>query len=288
VRLVACTNCHAQYDVSEIADGEITCRCGTKIENRVLEGVDAKIHRCGACGAQVAADARSCDYCASEIVRDTRKLSLICPECYGRNAENSRYCTACGVAFRPEPAPQEGREIPCPCCGCLMPARAIGGVGINECPECNGIWVPEDRFDQLITKACEAAQGAKGIEIRAQGVRESGGNPSRARVVYRKCPVCDAHMQRSNFRKRSGVIIDRCHTHGTWLDPDELEQIAGFILSGGQTSPTLAHQPRPAAEQRATSEFARLKTRHVMNRSSDRHEGSVVVSILETLTRLLR
>jgi Zn-finger nucleic acid-binding protein len=37
---------------------------------------------------------------------------------------------------------------------------------------------------------------------------------------------------RRNFRKRSGVIIDRCHQHGTWLDAHELEQIAGFVLSG--------------------------------------------------------
>ena len=43
----------------------------------------------------------SCDYCGSEIVRDTGKLSLICPECFGRNEEQSRFCTGCGVAFQP-------------------------------------------------------------------------------------------------------------------------------------------------------------------------------------------
>lgn len=37
-------------------------------------------------------------------------------------------------------------------------------------------------------------------------------------------------MQRANFQKRSGVIIDRCHAHGTWLDADELECAAGYIL----------------------------------------------------------
>ena len=234
MRLVACSNCKTQYDVSQIVAAEITCRCGEKIATRALDGVDAKVHRCGSCGAQVGADAPSCEYCGSEIIRDTRKLSLICPECYGRNSESSRYCTACGVAFRPEEIEVEGHELPCPDCGCLMPPRAIGGVGINECPQCNGLWVPDNRFDHLIAQACEAARKVESdLTGLSKKPRRSGGNPYRARVVYRKCPICDALMQRRNFQKRSGVIVDRCHEHGTWLDADELEQIAGFIIEGG-------------------------------------------------------
>ena len=72
-----------------IADA-FPCRCGVTLENKPLEGIDAKIHRCGACGAQVAANAESCGYCASEIVREPGELSLICPECFARNEEQSR------------------------------------------------------------------------------------------------------------------------------------------------------------------------------------------------------
>lgn len=234
MKLVACTNCHTQYDVSSVVDAEIACRCGEKIANRPLQGVDAKIHRCGSCGAQIGADVASCDYCKSEIIRDTRNLSLICPECYARNAESSKYCTACGVAFRPEKVAIEGDELPCPACGCLMPTRAIGGLGINECPQCNGLWVPDNRFDHLIAQACEAARKADPTLASATGrASTASGSPFSKRVEYRKCPICDAHMQRANFQKRSGVIIDRCHQHGTWLDADELERIAQFVLAGG-------------------------------------------------------
>lgn len=233
MRLVACSNCRTQYDVSQIVDAEISCRCGEKIENRALEGVDAKIHRCGSCGAQVGAEAASCEYCASEIVRDTRKLSLICPECYARNAEASRYCTACGVGFRPEALEVEGHELPCPDCTCLMPPRAIGGVGINECPQCNGLWVPDHRFDHLISQACEAARNAGLGSSTGADRGQSRVNAFSTKVVYRKCPECDGHMQRTNFQKKSGVIVDHCHEHGTWLDADELEQIAEYILKGG-------------------------------------------------------
>jgi Zn-finger nucleic acid-binding protein len=258
LRLVACRSCHTQYDVTHVADAEITCRCGEKISNQSFDGVEARIHRCGSCGAQVGASAKSCDYCASEIIRDEAKLSLICPECYGRNAEDSRFCTACGVAFSPQQVETEGVELPCPCCGCLMPVRAIGGIGINECPQCNGVWAPENRFDHLVAQACEAARRSGPAASAATAPPRSKGNPCSTRVVYRNCPVCDALMQRSNFQKKSGVIIDRCHQHGTWLDADELEQIAGFILKGGLEEGARAYQMKAELDAMRRREAAAL------------------------------
>jgi Zn-finger nucleic acid-binding protein len=233
VRLVACHSCHTQYDVTHFVEKQLRCRCGEFVENKQLEGVEARIHRCGSCGAQIGADSLTCAYCRSEVVRDRSRLSLICPECYGRSSEAARFCTACGIPFRPERVSVEGVELPCPDCGCLMPVRDIGGVGINECTQCNGVWAPADSFDHLIVKACESARKAGVGAARMPAPRVSGGNPAHVRVQYRKCPTCEAFMQRANFRKRSGVIVDRCHPHGTWFDSDELEQIAGFILAGG-------------------------------------------------------
>jgi hypothetical protein len=40
-------------------------------------------------------------------------------------------------------------------------------------------------------------------------------------------------MQRKNFGHRSGVVVDWCGNHGTWLDAHEMEDIAGFVLEGG-------------------------------------------------------
>ena len=58
-------------------------------------------------------------------------------------------------------------------------------------------------------------------------------------------------MLRRNFRKSSGVILDVCSEHGSWLDADELEQITGFILSGGAPSPVLADPPAARAQRSA-------------------------------------
>jgi Zn-finger nucleic acid-binding protein len=55
----------------------------------------------------------------------------------------------------------------------------------------------------------------------------------RSKIRYRRCPECGEFMQRKNFAGRSGVIVDWCGDHGTWLDADELELISAFVLSGG-------------------------------------------------------
>jgi Zn-finger nucleic acid-binding protein len=252
VRLVACQTCHTQYDVSDVVEKSISCRCGETIENAPpVVARDVAIHRCGSCGAQLSADASACDYCSSEIVRDDSKLSLICPECHGRNCEDSRFCTGCGVAFAPEPVKVDGFELPCPVCGCLMPPRQIGGIGINECSSCNGLWAPGERFDELIHRAVQAHKSADPEKMRAFKPRVKGSNPTRQKVVYRKCPECDAFMQRRNFQRSSGVIIDRCHEHGTWLDADELEQITGFLSSGGRPGGNRIHEEADRAAREA-------------------------------------
>jgi len=272
LRLIACSNCHTQYDVTDVALERIPCRCGAEIENRDLQAMDAKILRCGSCGAIVDAVAEGCDYCGSAIERDPGRLSLICPECFARSAEAARFCTACGVAFRPEQVRIEGQELPCPDCGALMPPHQVGDVGINECRSCNGLWVPGEGFDRLLSRAVETCQNAGPAQRLARPPRVTGANPAAQGVKYRKCPECMSYMQRRNYRKSSGVIIDVCHQHGTWLDADELEQIAGFILSGRSTSPALIEE-----EQKAAREAARLRreaaragypTRHPLSQPS--------------------
>lgn len=232
LRLVACKSCHAQFDVSHVEAPVFECRCGQAVRNEALPGQDARIQRCGACGALLADGAGACAYCQAAVVRDARALSLICPECYARNAEVARFCTGCGVAFLPEPMPAEQEEAPhCPTCegGEPMAVRGVGGVWVRECAKCNGLWVAGERLDALIARAVDAAR-----EQAASGAVR-GEPPRRVTVqfAYRSCPECGHRMLRKNFGQRSGVIVDWCGGHGTWLDKDELEQIARFIAAGG-------------------------------------------------------
>lgn len=288
MRLIACPDCHTQYDVTEIADPSVRCRCGVEIENREFEAVEARIYRCGSCSAQIASSATACDYCGSQIIRDEGKLSLICPECFGRNSQDARFCAACGVTFSPQSVTVEGVELPCPCCGCLMSVRELIGIGINECPECNGIWVPDTKIEVLIARAIEARERIYEAGDEPATPRVKGANPTAQRVQYRKCPVCEAFMLRRNFRKTSGIIIDRCHEHGTWLDADELEEIAGFLLSGGRPGAEAAmkQQAEHDAKQRAAlGAFGSEGTYRIEQEVSG---GTTGVNLLNLLYELLR
>jgi Zn-finger nucleic acid-binding protein len=213
MRLIACKSCHAQYDITDVTAEHIDCRCGEQVEVVDLESRDLAVHRCSGCGAHVAVGDRECDYCSAPIISDPRLLSLICPECCSRNSDDARFCGACGVVFDPQPVETPKSDVPCPVCTSLTTSRMVGNFSVSECPSCNGIWCPAQSFEALVKAALQS--------------KKSG-------ITYRKCPECDAFMQRRNFRKTSGVIIDRCHKHGTWLDADELEQIAGYLLSGGR------------------------------------------------------
>jgi Zn-finger nucleic acid-binding protein len=259
LRLVACPTCHAQYDVTEVTAASFSCRCGEQVANQPPESRDAAIQRCGSCGALVLPEADACSYCGSALARDPGAPSLICPECYARCAEDARFCTACGVAFRPEPVPTGAEPLPCPACAEPMPARQVGGIGVHECPGCHGLFAPGQSFDRLVERAVEARRGADPARLAALAPRVRGANPAAQRVQYRRCPVCSSQMQRRNFRKSSGVILDTCKSCGTWLDADELEAIAGFLLSGGETSPALLEEARSA--EREANALARERRR---------------------------
>lgn len=230
MRLVACRDCHAQFDVTDVAEPFFDCRCGASIRNEAQAAVDAAVQRCSACGALLPEKAEHCDYCRAAVTR-AGSLSLICPECYARNEETAKFCVTCGVEFRPEAIPQE-QEAPhsCPVCETELAVRGVGGVWVRECSKCNGLWVPGDRFESLVQRAIEAARQrtAMGLATPA-AARQSVDRNFR----YRNCPACGGRMHRKNYGKRSGVIVDWCASHGTWLDADELEQIAAFIASGG-------------------------------------------------------
>lgn len=303
MKLIACGQCHAQYDVASMGTRDrFDCRCGETLEVGAAQGLDAKAHdavvqRCGACGALARDSHDVCDYCGSAILPPADRGSLICPECYARNADDARFCLACGVAFDPQPLPSsQGPELRCPCCERWMASRLVAGLELQECPECFGLWAPEDRFDTLVDRAVQAArEGGDPDDRRATPPpRVDGGNPARVKVEYRRCPVCDAAMARRNFQRRSGVIIDRCHVHGSWLDANELERIAGFVLSGRAAR---AEGLEADAARRRDREAARAAARRMSSLGVDRtitgvgaptgSDRSAVRTIFDLLNTLL-
>lgn len=95
-------------------------------------------------------------------------------------------------------------------------------------------------------------------------------------------------MQRRNFRKASGVILDICKSHGTWLDVDELEQLAGFILSAER--PQSERNPRDIearGARRAEESSLWQSPRNRFTTTPEPNERGVVLSVLNIFYSLL-
>ncbi len=102
---------------------------------------------------------------------------------------------------------------------------------LRSCPRCAGIWVDRATFEEIVREADRRASTAVPTRLEALPRREIDFNA--AEVRYLKCPSCERFMNRRNFGRISGVIVDECSTHGIFLDAGELEAIRTFVKAGG-------------------------------------------------------
>jgi hypothetical protein len=99
-------------------------------------------------------------------------------------------------------------------------------------------------------------------------------------------------MNRVNFGRRSGIIVDVCRPHGTWFDADELPRVVTFVMHGG-----LEESERREIEQlkeearRARAEAEGEKVRGSMQGGAwaESHSSAILFGgMLRSVGRLLR
>src|SRR4029078_9545275 len=102
----------------------------------------------------------------------------------------------------------------------------VGDTALLECERCRGVWLDAATFEHVC--ASRETQGA---------VLHQWPSPTRATapesIRYRKCVACGKMMNRLNFGRLSGTVVDVCKGHGTFLDAGELHAIVSFIQGGG-------------------------------------------------------
>ena len=128
------------------------------------------------------------------------------------------------------------------CPRCQHPLEIAPGDDprLHECPRCGGMFVRREYLTEML---CNAELGG--------GLRESGLRPKALdEVRYLPCPLCHASMNRVNFGRVSGVIVDVCKMHGTWFDAGELTRVIAFAAAGGLEK---TRQQRGAGEARGAS-----------------------------------
>ena len=162
-------------------------------------------------------------------------------------------CTSCGGAL-------EGVMTFCPFCGVRQDIdlrqihfRDLGTEGSMPCPSCEeALTVIE--FDTNPIMRVERCNGCHGMFFNPgelQAMLDEQSNPLvwldqlqmsqisadygfNHEVVYRKCPMCAERMSHINFAGRSGVVLDRCGTHGLWVEGGELRRLTEWWRAGGK------------------------------------------------------
>ena len=180
---------------------------------------DASSLHCPNCGAAVQSEAGRCPYCRARLA------TVSCPSRFALMFAGAAFCEKCG-AKRARADAGGGAAAKCPGCKGDLQHIAVGAMSMLECGACDGIWVDADVFERLC-----ADRDAQSAVLHRLSRREASG--SSARVHYRPCPRCGTLMNRVNFGKLSGTVVDVCKGHGTFLDAGELHQIVAFILDGG-------------------------------------------------------
>jgi Zn-finger nucleic acid-binding protein len=128
---------------------------------------------------------------------------------------------------------------------------AVGGVELNQCHRCGGLWLGRELFEQVA-----ADREGRGAVLGALPGDAAKRAVLPAEVRYRPCPVCGHFMNRTNYGRISGVILDACRDHGLWFDKDELRRVLEFIEKGGLDK-AREHQIRELDEKKRLAEASK-------------------------------
>jgi Zn-finger nucleic acid-binding protein len=207
---------------------------------------DAHGLHCPNCGAAAEPGAHRCPYCKARLA------TVSCPACFALLFDGAAFCPSCGAARSRLESSMEG--MPCPGCRSELRRVEVGGTALLECTGCDGAWVDAERFEAL----CADGEAQAAVLHRYAG----RGQVAAAPVTYRRCVRCGKMMNRVNFARLSGTIVDVCRGHGTFLDAGELHQIVAFLRGGGMER-TREHQLEELRQetQRLQALEARVRAR---------------------------
>lgn len=173
--------------------------------------------RCPSCAAVVAREDVRCAHCGSQLA------TVACPSCFAMVPFGESHCGHCGAQTSRR---TQGPSGPCPECKEPLERTVHGAVEVEQCLKCGGLWMARQSFEHL--------SGDRGTRAAMVGYLPHS-DPSRLveAVRYRPCPACKRIMNRTNYGRISGVIVDVCKADGVWFDRDELRRVLDFIQAGG-------------------------------------------------------
>jgi Zn-finger nucleic acid-binding protein len=198
----------------------------------------------------------------------------------------AEFCSHCGArAQRADDS--TAAPLACPRCATALAAVLVGASRIHDCATCGGVWLDVETF-QRIANDGEVQSGVLAVLAPTPPTA----TVSAADIRYVPCPVCAKLMNRMNFARISGVILDSCKQHGNWFDRDELRRVIEFVRAGGLAAARNKEKLALEEERRlldATKQYAAARPDPAGRIRLDQHDDVVAVTadLGKVLTTLL-
>lgn len=126
--------------------------------------------------------------------------------------------------------------VVCPKCDVALILLEFGGIEVDYCSRCEGLWLDSGEFEQLLLQTGGRANDPLVRFAQARTRRETG------RPVY-LCPRCDrplAEVVRADGINRE-LRLDRCpRGDGIWFDKDELLDLLEALPPEAEATGALA------------------------------------------------
>ena len=175
-----------------------------------------------------------------------------CTSCHGSlSLDNFLICPYCGthqeidlksIHFR-DLGPAQGMNCP----RCVDPSHPLGRVGldlggrdaeIERCGECQGLFFNPGELEAFLETQVASTlwTDLPRMDLIKEEIQKMPRPEENEGRFYIPCPQpgCGVSMNRRNFGRGSGLMIDSCMHHGNWLDGGELRALAGWWHAGGK------------------------------------------------------
>ena len=149
------------------------------------------------------------------------------------------FCPFCGVRQDVDLRQIHFRELgtdaslPCPCCEVPLEVIAFDTrpeLRVERCGTCHGMFFNPGELEVLLEAQTNPLVWLDPVQL--QQIATDYGYTHE--VIYRRCPMCAERMSHLNFGGQSGVILDRCGTHGVWVEGGELRRLTEWWRAGGK------------------------------------------------------
>ncbi len=149
------------------------------------------------------------------------------------------FCPFCGVRadidLRQIHFRDLGKDTSMACPQCTTPLGVIEfetepRIRIERCTTCHGMFFNPGEIESVLDAQTNPLVWLDSFQIQ-QIVGDFG---HEREIFYQKCPMCAERMSHVNFGGHSGVILDRCGTHGIWLEGSKLRQLTEWWRAGGK------------------------------------------------------